>query len=265
MGFTGLYFMTTASIIFRIAAVLYGLNLVAGFVSGRRNGWIRLLLIPALIANAAVVVLRYWPAWPMLPMYLGPMALPLFLGLSAVFEEKRDSDGIFARRMILLFTAIVALSAVCFPKDYYLPFLQSQSLLAHLFFWLGTAGKGCFLVAAAWATAGLRSYRKADRSDGPAPASNRSFRWTVWGFVFWTLSMFAAELWSFLGWGTPVVWDDPAVTTIMATWFFYTCLLHLHLTGSWSVRGRSAYAAAGALVVFGLNCMPDLGPFRWPL
>ena len=257
--------MTTASFIFKIAAVLYGLILVSVLVSGRRCCWIRLFLIPAVTANAAVVALRYWNAWPMLPMYLGPVALPLFLGLFVVFDGKRDGDGIFMRRMILLFTAIVALAAVCFPKDYYLPFLQSQSLLAHLFFWLGTAGKGCFLVAAAWATAGLRSYSKADRSGGPPTASNRSFRWTVWGFAFWTLSMFAAELWSFLGWGTPVVWDDPAVTTIMATWFFYTCLLHLHLTGSWSTRGRNAYAAAGALVVLGLNFMPDLGPFRWPL
>jgi ABC-type transport system involved in cytochrome c biogenesis permease subunit len=90
-------------------------------------------------------------------------------------------------------------------------------------------------------------------------------QWTVWGFAFWTLSMFTGELWSYLGWGTPVVWDDPAITTTMATWFFYICLLHLHLTGSWTARSRGVYTAAGALVVLVLNCVPELGPFRFPL
>ena len=76
--------------------------------------------------------------------------------------------------------------------------------------------------------------------------------------------MFTGEMWSYLGWGTPVVWEDPAITTTMATWFFYICLLHLHLTGSWTTRSRGIYAAAGALVIFVLNCVPELGPFRWP-
>jgi hypothetical protein len=50
----------------------------------------------------------------------------------------------------------------------------------------------------------------------------------------------------------------------MATWFFYICLLHLHLTGSWSARGRGVYTALGALLIL-LGSLPDLGPFRWPL
>jgi ABC-type transport system involved in cytochrome c biogenesis permease subunit len=89
-------------------------------------------------------------------------------------------------------------------------------------------------------------------------------RWSVWGFAFWTLSMFSGELWSYLGWGTPVVWDDPAITTVMATWFYYAYLLHLHLTGSWDIRSRTIYAAVGAVVVLSLNCLPEWGPFRWP-
>jgi hypothetical protein len=51
----------------------------------------------------------------------------------------------------------------------------------------------------------------------------------------------------------------------MATWFFYICLLHLHLTGSWSARSRGIYTAAGAIVIVALGSLPDLGPCRWPL
>lgn len=130
--------------------------------------------------------------------------------------------------------------------------------MAHLFFWLGVAGRGCFLVAAIQAMAGLR------KKNG-RPAFSRSVPWIAWGFAFWTLSMFTGELWSYVGWGTPVVWDDPAITTTMATWFFYVGLLHLHLTGSWTARGRCAFTAVGGLMVLGLTYAPELGPFRWPL
>jgi ABC-type transport system involved in cytochrome c biogenesis permease subunit len=159
---------------------------------------------------------------------------------------------------------IFAVVTVLFPKDYYLPFVKSQTLWAHFFFLFGMLGKGCFLVGAAYAMAGLGRGRH--RSGALSHAQHRpTMHWTVWGFVFWTLSMFTGEMWSYLGWGTPVVWEDPTITTTMATWFFYICLLHLHLTGSWTARSRGVFAAAGAGVIFVLNCIPELGPFRWPL
>jgi ABC-type transport system involved in cytochrome c biogenesis permease subunit len=180
--------------------------------------------------------------------------------------------------MILSLTCIIALITVFFPKDFYLPFLKSNTLLAHFFFFFGVIGKGCFLVASAWAVIGLfqehrgisqETVNTSDVTVSNSPQVSLSahyywFPWAVWGFAFWTLSMFSGELWSYLGWGTPVVWDDPAITTTMATWFFYICLLHLHLTGTWTARGRTAYAASGILVVLILNYIPQLGPYRWP-
>jgi ABC-type transport system involved in cytochrome c biogenesis permease subunit len=214
-----------------------------------------LFLLAALTANAAAVVLRYQLAWPMLPMYLGPAALPLLLGMMTFIVGRVDkSDRV--RRLILILTLITTLTAILFPKDFYLPFLKSQGVSAHLFSLFGVTGRACFLVSAAWAVHHLFS--------GSPAADLRPMRWSVWGFAFWTLSMFSGELWSYLGWGTPVVWDDPAITTVMATWFYYACLLHLHLTGSWDIRSRTIYAAVGAVVVLSLNCLPEWGPFRWP-
>lgn len=237
----------------KIAVGFYGLSCLAVFVSPQR-GWYTLVLLPALAANATAVVFRYYMAWPMLPMYLTPAALPLLLGIMTLFAGSKDESGGFRRAIVSLVLA-TALMAVLFPKDYYMPFIHSQSASAHLFFLFGLAGRACFLVSAAWAFNHLISH--------PVGAGHDFFRWTVWGFAFWTLSMFSGELWSYLGWGTPVVWDDPAITTVMATWFYYVCLLHLHLTGAWSLRGRSIYAALGTVVVLGLNCMPEWGPFRW--
>jgi hypothetical protein len=277
-SFKGVGRLINAQLLFKIATCFYGLSLAAAFLSNDGRRALSFLLYPALIANAAAAVLRYQQAWPMLPMYLGPVALPLCLGCLLFLIRQRDRRAALTRRIVVAQALVIAVAAVLFPKDYYLPFIKSQTVWAHLFFLFSVAGKGCFLVGAAWALVGLRNKRQKNaltQSTGhrspitdhrlPATDHQRTIRWTVWGFAFWTLAMFTGEMWSYLGWGTPVVWEDPAITTTMATWFFYICLLHLHLTGSWTARSRGIYAAAGALVIFVLNCMTELGPFRWPI
>ena len=155
--------------------------------------------------------------------------------------------------------------AVLFPKDFYLPFLQSKTIFAHLFLVFGVVGKAFFLLGAARALASLRPKKKRIRKALFSSVEKKEiFRCVVWGFVFWTCSMFAGEIWSYLGWGTPVVWEDAAITMTMATWFYYICLLHLHLTRTWNLRQRVCFTAAGALVVLVLNCYSDLGPLRAP-
>jgi hypothetical protein len=263
--------LINTQLLIKIAACFYALSLAAALLKteGRRpfTRW----LYPALMANAVAVALRYWQAWPMMPMYLGPVALPLCLGCFYLLIRKSDRGAALTRRIVLAQALVISLAVVLFPKDYYLPFVKSQTVWAHLFLLFSIAGKGALLVGAAWAMAGLGN-RRPKKSPGPeteppmADAEHRqTFRWTVWGFAFWTLAMFTGEIWFYLGWGTPVVWEDPAITTTMATWFFYICWLHLHLAGSWTVRRRGIYAATGALVIFVLNCIPELGPFRSPI
>lgn len=259
--------MITAQLLFKIAAGLYAAGLVVDIVFSGRRGPAATFLLPALVANAASLLLRYLPAWPMMPMYLGPEALPLVLGIFWLATGSKRAGAARVRRILLGFSVLVTLLAAFFPKDFYLPFLKSQTIWAHLFLLLATVGKGCFLAAAAWALAALAPHSAAKQQSRPAvqpPGSPAAFAfsWTVWGFALWTLSMFAGELWSYRGWGTPVSWEDPAITTIMATWFFYIGLLHLHLTGAWSPKSRNICTAAGAGVIIVFNILPDLGPFR---
>ena len=265
-------------LIFQIAVGFYFLGLTCAFFFSRRKVPTLLFLVPALLINALALGLRFRMAWPMLPLYAGPLALPFFTGLAAALDHSTSPDHLIAKRGILILTVVIALTGILFPKNFYIPFIKSQTVWAHLFFWFGVVGRACFLVAAAWAVAGLlprqgdgEMVRKGEPGFSPRhpvtqsphlPISH-STRWVIWGFAFWTLSMFTGELWSYMGWGTPVVWDEPAITTTMATWFFYICLLHLHLTGSWSARGRAKFTAAGAGVVLILTLPPDLGPFRW--
>ena len=257
--------ITTHSL-FQLAGALYGLALLAALMPGRRGPLTGFLLALALAANLAVVALRYHQAWPMLPMHLGAMALPLCLGLLLPWAAGGSGTSLeqAVRRILLVLIVLLVGTALCFPRDFYLPFLKSKTLLAHGFLWFGLIGKACFAVSAAWALASLPLFRHAADRQPQAAAMHRCQRWAALGFALWTVSMFTGELWSYLGWGTPVVWEDPALTLTMAAWFFYACQLHLHLTRAWSLRARALYASLGGLVLLALTCLPDFGPFRTP-
>lgn len=251
--------------VFQLAGTMYWLAFLASLGKGTRKGVTVLLLTLAVLANLAVVFLRYHQAWPMLPMHLGAVALPLCLGLLTPFAGSGQTpQGQAVRRILLALIVLLVGAALCFPKDFYLPFLKSKTLLAHGFLWFGLAGKACFTVSAAWAISGLFLFRRTPERQGLTAAMHRCHRWAALGFTLWTLSMFAGELWSYLGWGTPVVWEDPALTLTMAAWFFYACLLHLHLTRAWTLRARTVYASLGGLLLLTLTCLPDFGPFRSP-
>jgi ABC-type transport system involved in cytochrome c biogenesis permease subunit len=199
-------------------------------------------------------------------MHLGAMALPLCLGLlySLAAGDCEPEQRRMVRRTLLGVMVLLVLLGLCFPKDFYLPFLKSKTLLAHGFLWFGLAGKACIVLSAIWAFAALAADRQAYAKHRLTLALQQSLRWAVWGFALWTLSMFSGELWSYLGWGTPVVWEDPALTLTMAAWFFYACYLHLHLTRSWNPPARALYASLGGLAILALTCLPDFGPFRAP-
>ncbi len=224
------------------------------------------LIVPAMGMDVYSTAARYYHSLPMIPLYAGSMALPLYLG--AVFivlgASRRAIGTTGARRTLLFWATLISVVSLLFPKNFYLPFLKSATVSAHLFLGFGMAGKACFFVSAAWAFSGLNESGWRSEKDVLQRTGKQAFTWAAWGFALFTISMFSGELWSYRVWGTPVVWDDPAITTTMAIWFFYVGFLHLHLTGSWSLRARSLYAASGAVAVLILNVFPDTGPFRWP-
>ncbi len=251
---------------FQMAGLGYLLALIGVFLPGRFSRLLWIGLLPALVCNVVTVALRYHQAWPMLPMHVGATALPLCLGLllPVVALSVEHGRQRLLRGLLLVLIVLLVGIVLCFPKDFYLPFLKSKTLLAHGFLWFGLAGKSCFAVSVVWALTALPWLQSLAEQHWSSRAMHHCRRWAGLGFVLWTLSMFSGELWSYLGWGTPVVWEDPALTMTMAVWFFYACLLHLHLTKTWTLKARAWYAALSGAAMLGLSCVPDLGPFRAP-
>jgi len=245
--------------IFNLSVLLLGLSVLAFYLKGKAGGVVAGILFWSAAALGLVYVAwRYWTAWPMTPMYLGTAALPPVLALAAWFSARSASDNrrLFVLRRALALCFLAGAASILYPKDFYLPFLKTTSAFSHLHLLFTVLGKAALLLAGLWAWAGLRL-----PGDGRSSQS-RGQNWLMAGFALWTLSMFSGEIWSYRGWGIPVVWDDAVIVCFMATWFYYIGLLHLHLTRSWSAGSRALAAIAGIGVILVLNCYPDLGPYR---
>jgi len=215
-----------------------------------------------LAANGVSAVCRYANAWPMLPLYQTPFFLPLLLGVLCVRPMLRQSPGNGLRLFPILYMTFLALF---FPKDYYLPFVHSSTLFAHLFLFFGALGKACLFMAAAEAALLLLPLlRSAAISQAGQSLTNGVMRWIAWGFGSLTFSMFAGEIWSYLGWGSPIVWDDPAVLSSLSIWCMVACLLHVHLARSWGLPKRLGLAVAGAVLIFFFTTVAEIGVFQWP-
>ncbi len=250
----------TSGQFFITAFALSGTALLAIFIRRYRLGYGLMTL--ALLAGTGALAMRVYHAWPMLPMYLGLPGLVSGLTFIWLAQGYGIRDGARLNEGMLLLTVILGLDLLLllFPKDFYMPFIRSVTIWSHISLWTAVAAKAMLLMASVRASA----YLLAANPDKAARPLATSMGWALWGFVLLTLSMFSGEVWSYLGWGTPVVWHDPAITTVMALWFYWVCLLHLHYTSSWKNKSRAWFMVGGGLLLIGLGCHPDLGPLRLP-
>ena len=236
---------------FESAVLMYTLALACHLFSRKTPavvclGW-------GLLLNGASLVLRYWSFLPLMPLFQGPFFLPFVMGVIGFrsYAEQRN------RPVLLGLVAAAAWVSYLFPNDFYLPYLQFKTLFAHALFIFAIIGKALFLLAG---EAGLMLLV----SPGKPGAAQQMAANLLWGFFFWTLSVFSGAVWSWLGWGSALVWDDPIIAVSMATWLLYALLLHLHLTRFSAPATRAAFIAAGSLWIIFLGVVPELGPFRMP-
>ncbi len=222
----------------------------------------RLLTLAGVLFSGLAVAGQYRQAWPMLPMYLGMPALAVLLGSCLVITGPgEETDARAASRILQGACILLCIVILLFPKDFYLPLLRSATPWAHLFFVTGALARTFLLVSAARA---LVAFVRSPAGNGVTRQATAIMRPSVWGFSCLTLSMFCGELWSWLGWGTPVVWHDPAITLVMALWFYWLFLFHLTWAGVRAARPRLVLHAIGGLLVL-VTMHPDLGPLRLPL
>ncbi|PHR28448.1 MAG: hypothetical protein COA36_06100 [Desulfotalea sp.] len=216
--------------------------------------------------NFAVVLDRYNGAWPMMPMHFGIAGLSVVLSFIWIcnYGTINRQNGLRQQPespILLGIIVLVVAATVFFPKDFYVPFLRSNVIWSHVFLLAGIVAKSFLVHGGVKAFAALQGTQKKPKI---AALFNSATNWIVYGYGLLTVSLFSGELWCYLGWGTPVVWHDAALTTVLSLWLYWTCFLHLLFIRSWSQKQRSRFVVAGAVLVLFFACHPDMGPFRLP-
>ena len=239
--------------IFYLAAVFYAASLIV--LPLPKKAWSVVFLCIGLAANLVSTIIRHLSIWPLLPMYAEPFFLPVCIAMMAVVLIcfKKTEQGLYIVPLIIIF----ALIGVFFPNDFYLPILQSRTIFSHIFFLFTTIAHACFGAGAVLAL--LFIFRK-DKGERPVFS-----KFIIWGFSCYSLALFSVQVWSYLGWSSPVVWTNYILTSSAATWFYYACFFHLHLLKRWRVEHRAAFVVAGFILVFFFNYLPETGRFRMPV
>ena len=114
----------------------------------------------------------------------------------------------------------------------------TASFAAYALFTLAFAGALLYLVFAAGGRdeAFLKKYQ------------DIAGRAILWGFFFFSASMFAGAVWAYLAWGTYWLWE-PKILWSFIVWFYYAGAMHAYYVKEWRGVGLSVATVLGFFVV----------------
>lgn len=115
-----------------------------------------------------------------------------------------------------------------------------SSFAAYALFTLAFAGAVLYLISEA-------------KSGGDKPLPYKDFqdianRSILWGFCFFSASMFAGAVWAYLAWGTYWLWE-PKVIWSFIVWFYYAGAMHAYYVKEWRGKGLAIATVVGFFVV----------------
>lgn len=70
----------------------------------------------------------------------------------------------------------------------------------------------------------------------------------LWGFFFFSASMFAGAVWAYLAWGAYWLWE-PKIIWSFIVWFYYAGAVHAYYVKEWRGKGLAIATVAGFFVV----------------
>lgn len=73
-------------------------------------------------------------------------------------------------------------------------------------------------------------------------------RSVLWGFFFFSASMFSGAVWGYLAWGTYWMWE-PKIVWSFIVWVYYAGAMHAYYLKEWRGKGLSVATVIGFFVV----------------
>ncbi|MBI5599066.1 MAG: cytochrome c biogenesis protein CcsA [Deltaproteobacteria bacterium] len=84
--------------------------------------------------------------------------------------------------------------------------------------------------------------------ENPGDFQDIAGRGMLWGFLFFSASMFAGAVWAYLAWGMYWMWE-PKILWSFIVWFWYAGAIHFFYVRQWKAKGLSAAAIIGFVIV----------------
>ncbi len=114
----------------------------------------------------------------------------------------------------------------------------AASFAAYALFTLSFAGATLYL---------LRGFSGEDET-GLKKYQDIAGRAVLWGFFFFSASMFAGAVWGYLAWGMYWMWE-PKVIWSFIVWFYYAGAMHAYYVKDWRGQGLCGALVVGFFVV----------------
>lgn len=110
------------------------------------------------------------------------------------------------------------------------------------------AGYALFTLAFAGAVLYLYSAIRSPQSVLMKDFQDIANRSILWGFFFFSLSMFSGAIWAYLAWGMYWLWE-PKVIWSFIVWFYYAGAMHAYYVREWRGKGLAIATVIGFFVV----------------
>lgn len=253
---TILLYITLALYAFSFAINTVGRSLLGG--EHLKRSWY-VLLLAFLIHSVALIVRIYQSGHaPMASMYETLIFFGWTMVLLTIIVIMRYKD-----RVIELITIPVTMLALSFGLLNATPPKPLVIVLRTL--WFETHVTTSFIAYALFTLAfgGAILYLKDDlgfgassggAEDGDGEAGSGYIyrdlmtRASLWGFFFFTVSMFLAAIWAYLAWGTYWMWE-PKIIWSFIVWFYYAGAVHANYVRNWRGRHLAVANVIGFFVV----------------
>ncbi|MBI5588661.1 MAG: cytochrome c biogenesis protein CcsA [Deltaproteobacteria bacterium] len=114
----------------------------------------------------------------------------------------------------------------------------TASFAAYAFFTLAFSGAMLYLI----------NYSRGKQEPELKKFQEIAARCVMWGFFFFSASMFAGAVWAYLAWGTYWLWE-PKIIWSFIVWFYYAGAMHAYFVKEWRGRGLTVATVIGFFVV----------------
>ena len=241
-------------LLFNWASIFYTLTFIWALF--KRNRYCYLFYYVAIFLNFFSVVICLYHTIPLVPIFEKSRFIPLTYSLVCLLFLKHKHKNV-SLSYISSVSCFLSLLFCFFPKDFYLPFLQTKTIFAFLFFICEIIGVSFYLL---WGVLSLQRLVSKNAIFEQSIINNQ----IKWGIFFQTISMFSGEIWSYLNSGSPVVLQDASVFSCITIWFYFIGFLHLYLLKKINLHQKDFIILGGMIIIFIFFIYPETGPFTIP-